>query len=126
MGYVKQIRIKMKTLFAIIFTLFLTMNGFSQTKGTAELTDEEINQLSSNLAMKLILNDSQENEIVSLLKSYRSDLTKVMGSSVKESQNKVMSATNEKIVAMLDSKQQMKFNVISSDWWDSVQKAQNN
>jgi len=126
MGYVKQIRIKMKTLFAIILTLFLTMNGFSQTKGKAGLTDTEINELSSNLAMKLLLNESQTTGIENLLKTYRSDLAKVMGSSVQESQNKVISATNEKIVALLDSKQQMKFNVISSDWWDSVQKAQNN
>jgi hypothetical protein len=116
----------MKTLLAIVSIVLVCTGIFAQTVVKPGLTDDEINDLSSNLAMKLILNDSQENEIISLLKSYRSDLSKVMGSSVQESQNKVMSATNEKIVALLDSKQQMKFNVISADWWDSVQKAQNN
>jgi len=37
-----------------------------------------------------------------------------------------MSATNEQIVKLLDSKQQMKFKVISADWWKSVQEAASN
>ena len=49
-----------------------------------------------------------------------------MGSSVTESQNKIMKATNEQIVSLLDSKQKMKFNVVSSDWWKSVQEAESN
>ena len=116
----------MKTLLTIIPILFLFATGFAQSGASAGLTDKEITDLSSNLAMKLILNDSQTTAVENLLKNYRSDLTKVMGSSVQESQNKIMSATNEQIVALLDSKQQMKFNVISSDWWKSVQEAASN
>ena len=116
----------MKILLATVFLLFVTSNGFAQSVSSSGLTDKEITELSSNLAMKLILNDSQTTAVENLLKNYRSDLTKVMGSSIQESQNKIMSATNEQIVALLDSKQQMKFNVISSDWWESVQKAASN
>ncbi|MFI5236972.1 MAG: hypothetical protein ACHQLA_03440 [Ignavibacteriales bacterium] len=112
---------------AILLSIFFYFGTVSaQTNNQPSLTDNEINELASNLAMKILLNDSQEAAIENLLKSYRSDLSKVMGSSVVESQNKIMTATNEQIVALLDSKQNMKFNVISSDWWKSVQEAQNN
>ncbi len=116
----------MKILIIILSVLFYLTSVQSQTDKKAGLTDDEINQLSSNLAMKLLLNDSQESEVVNLLKSYRSDLSKVMSSSVQESQNKIMTSTNEQIVSLLDSKQKMKFNVISSDWWKSVQEALSN
>ena len=116
----------MKPLLTILALLILFSTGFAQSGSSVGLTDKEITQLSSNLAMKLILSDSQTTAVENLLKNYRTDLTKVMGSSVQESQNKIMSATNEKIVALLDSKQQMKFNVISTDWWKSVQEASSN
>lgn len=116
----------MKPLLTIFALLILFSNMFAQSGSSIGLTDKEITELSSNLAMKLILSDSQTAEVENLLKNYRTDLTKVMGSSVQESQNKIMSATNEKIVALLDSKQLMKFNVISTDWWKSVQEASGN
>jgi signal recognition particle GTPase len=114
----------MKHLAIILTVLFYFISISAQTKTQAGLTDDEINQLSSNLAMKLLLTKSQTAAVDNLLKSYRSDLTKVMGSSVVESQNKIMKATNEQIVSLLDSKQKMKFNVVSSDWWKSVQEAE--
>jgi len=116
----------MKTLAIILTVFFYVFSASAQTKSASGLTDDEINQLSSNLAMKLLLNDSQEASVVNALKSYRSDLGKVMSGSVQEAQNKIMSVTNEQIVALLDSKQAMKYNVISSDWWKSVQEAAGN
>lgn len=116
----------MKTL-VIILSIFFYFNTISaQTNVKPGLTDAEITQLSSNLAMKILLNETQTSAVKNLLINYRSDLSKVMGSSVAESQNKIMTSTNEQIVALLDSKQKMKFNVVSSDWWKSVQEAQNN
>lgn len=116
----------MKTALSLITLLFLFSTVFAQSGSTTGLTDSEITELSSNLAMKLILSDTQTTSVENLLKNYRTDLTKVMGSSVQESQNKIMSATNEQIVKLLDSKQQMKFKVISADWWKSVQEAASN
>ena len=116
----------MKALAIILTLVFYFINVSAQSDKQTSLTNEEITQLSSNLSMKLLLNESQTNSVTNLLKTYRSDLSKVMGSSIAESQNKIMSATNEQIVALLDSKQKMKFNVISADWWASVQKAQSN
>jgi len=116
----------MKKLALILTIFFYFATAWAQSSLKSGLTDEEINELSSNLAMKLLLNESQSNSVIDLLKTYRSDLSKVMGSSVAESQNKIMSATNEQIVALLDSKQKMKFNVVSTDWWKSVQEAVSN
>ena len=124
--YVKQIRIKMKTLVIILTLLFYFVTVSAQTNTKTGLTDDEINDLTSNLAMKLLLNDSQISAVTNLLKTYRADLSKVMSGSVQEAQNKLISATNTQIVSLLDSKQQMKFNVINSDWWDSVQEAVSN
>lgn len=123
--YVKQKVLQMKTIAIIISIFFYFGLVLAQSSDKPNLTDTEINELASNLAMKILLNDSQEAAVVNLLKSYRSDLGKVMGSSVAESQNKIMTSTNEQIVSLLDSKQNMKFSVISSDWWKSVQEAQN-
>ena len=124
--YVKQKVTYMKTLAIILSLLFYLTSVTAQTNTKAGLTDDEINQLSSNLAMKILLNDSQTTAVTNLLKTYRSDLSKVMSSSIQEAQNKLISSTNAQIVTLLDSKQQMKFNVISADWWKSVQEAQNN
>jgi hypothetical protein len=124
--YVKQKVTQMKMLAIILSILFYLTSVTAQTNTKAGLTDDEINHLSSNLAMKILLNDSQTTAVTNLLKTYRSDFSKVMSSSVQEAQNKLMSSTNEQIIALLDSKQKMKFNVISADWWKSVQEAQNN
>ena len=124
--YVKQKVTQMKMLAIILSILFYLTSVTAQTNTKAGLTDDEINHLSSNLAMKILLNDSQTTAVTNLLKTYRNDFSKVMSSSVQEAQNKLMSSTNEQIIALLDSKQKMKFNVISADWWKSVQEAQNN
>ena len=116
----------MKTLTIIIISLFYFTNLQAQDKTQLGLTDDEINQLSSNLAMKVLLSESQTKSVEDLLGNFRSDLSKVMSASVVEAQNKIMAATNDKIVALLDSKQKMKFNVIGTDWWKTVLEATNN
>jgi signal recognition particle GTPase len=117
----------MKTLAIIILSVLLYLtSATAQANSKIGLTDDEINELSSNLAMKILLNDTQKSSVTNLLKTYRTDLSKISSSSVQDSQNELISSTNEQIVALLDSKQQMKFKVINSDWWKSVQEAQNN
>jgi len=116
----------MKTMTIILFSLIYFTNLQSQNKVQPGLSDDEINQLSSNLAMKLLLSDSQTKSVEGFLKDFRSDLSQVMSASVVESQNKIMAATKDKIIALLDSKQKMKFNVVGEDWWKTVLEATNN
>ena len=119
----------MKTLVVILSILFYLTSVTSQTNAKPALTDDEINELTSNLAMKILLNDSQKTAVTNLLKTFRTEFSKIgtgSSESVQESQSKLISSTNSQIVALLDSKQQMKFNVINSNWWKSVQEAQNN
>ena len=49
----------MKHLAIILTVLFYFISISAQTKTQAGLTDDEINQLSSNLSMKLLLTKSQ-------------------------------------------------------------------
>ncbi len=110
----------MKTLAIIILSvLFYLTSATAQTNTKIGLTDDEINELSSKLAMKILLNDTQKSAVTNLLKTYRTDFSKISSSSVQESQNKLISSTNEQIVALLDSKQQMKFKgwIIIRNWW---------
>jgi len=123
---VKQKETYMKTIAIILISLIYFTNLQSQNKVQPGLSDDEINQLSSNLAMKLLLNDSQTKSVEGFLKGFRSDLSQVMSASVVESQNKIMAVTNDKIVTLLDSKQKMKFNVVGEDWWETVLEATNN
>ena len=123
---VKQKNIFMKILSVLISVFVFLGLASAQTDTKSSLTDQEINELSSQLGMKILLSDNQIKSVENLLKNYRSELSKVMSASVEEAQNKIISATNAQIVALLDSKQQMKFNVIGTDWWDSVKEATNN
>ena len=128
-GYVKQKVRQMKTLVIILSILFYLTSVTAQTNAKPVLTDDEINELTYNLAMKILLNDSQKTAVTNLLKTFRTEFSKIgtgSSESVQESQSKLISSTNTQIVDLLDSKQQMKFKVINSDWWKSVQEAQNN
>lgn len=116
----------MKTLIIILSVVFYLTTAIAQTNSKAAFTDEEINELTSNLAMKILLNDSQKSGIINILKTYRAELAKTNSGSVQETQSKLIASTNAQIISLLDSKQQMKFNVISSDWWKSVEKAESN
>lgn len=95
---------------------------FAQNGGKSMLTDEEINELSSKLAMKILLNDSQKSSTVDILKTYSTEIKKVnLNSSVSfKNKEELVSSLSSKLRGLLDSKQKMKFNVLEKEWWISV------
>jgi len=114
---------KLSVLFIIMIGLF---SSFAQNNGSSKLTDEEIKDLSSKLAMKLLMNDSQESSIVEILKTYRTELAKINSSSGESNyKNKeaLISSLDSRIESSLDSKQKMKFHVLEKEWWTSVDEA---
>jgi len=118
----------MKTLALIGITIFMYAAMFAQTDMTSNLTDEEINELTSKLAMKLLLNDSQKSAVLGLLKTYGTELQKITAGSgeirYKDKQD-LISSINSQIEALLDSKQKLKYDVLKKDWWTSVNTEEN-
>ena len=114
------------TVFSIIF--FVCAAIFAQTDMKSNLTDEEINDLTSKIAMKLLLNDSQRSAVSGLLKTYGSELQKITAGSgeirYKDKQD-LISSINSQIEALLDSKQKMKYDVLKQDWWSSINSEEN-
>ena len=114
------------TVFSIIFFVCVAM--FAQTDMKSNLTDDEINDLTSRLAMKLLLNDSQKSAVSGLLKTYGSELQKITAGSgeirYKDKQDLVTSI-NSQIESLLDSKQKMKYDVLKQDWWSSINSEEN-
>ena len=114
---------KMKT-FSVLFLLligFFTL--YAQNGNITKLTDEEINELSSKLAMKLLLSESQKVSVTNLLKTYSSEMTKISsgsGESTYKNKQELASSINSQIISLFDSKQKMKYDVLQKEWWASV------
>lgn len=118
----------MKTIAVIIFMLFSFVTMLAQMEIKSNLTDDEINDLTSKLVMKLLLNESQKSSVTNLLKTYRTDLENIntgAGKSSYENKQELMTAINTQIESLLDSKQKMKYNVLEKDWWNSITEEEN-
>ena len=101
---------------------------FAQTDMKSNLTDDEINDLSSKLAMKLLLNESQKSAVSGLLKTYGSELQKITAGSGEiryRDKQELISSINSQVESLLDSKQKMKYNVLKKDWWSSINSEEN-
>lgn len=101
---------------------------FAQTDMKSNLTDDEINDLSSKLAMKLLLNESQKSAISGLLKTYGSELQKITAGSGEiryRDKQELISSINSQVESLLDSKQKMKYDVLKKDWWSSINSEEN-
>ena len=114
------------TVFSIIFFVCATM--FAQTDMKSNLTDDEINDLTNKLVMKLLLTDSQKSAVSGLLKTYGSELQKITAGSgeirYKDKQD-LISSINSQVESLLDSKQKMKYDVLEKDWWSSINSEEN-
>jgi len=113
----------MKKLAVIIFMLVSYMTLIAQTEIKSRLTDEEINDLTSKLAMKLLLNDSQKSAVSGLLKTYGSELEKITAGSgevIYKDKQELISSINSQVESLLDSKQKMKYDVLKKEWWTSI------
>lgn len=108
----------------IILTVFACFQViFAQADTKASLSDEEINELTSKLSMKLLLNENQKSGIAKLLKAYSTELEKILSSSAESSyknEQELINSTSSQIESILDSKQKMKYNVLKKDWLTSV------
>jgi hypothetical protein len=119
---------KMKTISIFFLLLIGFFTLYAQNGNKSKLTDEEINELSSKLAMKLLLNDSQKIKINNLLVTYRTELEKInpgSGESTFKNKQELVSSLNTQIISLLDSKQKMKYNVLEKEWWISVDAEEN-
>jgi len=98
--------------------------AFSQAGLNTKLDKDEIKSLTSKLGIKLLLNDTQKNSVQSLLTSYSEELTKLNTKGAEpssyNSKNGLISATETKIISLLDEKQKMKYDIIKKQWWESV------
>jgi len=113
----------MKTFVVIIFIIFSCAVVFGQTDMKSNLTDDEINDLTSKLVMKLLLNDSQKSKVSGLLKTYGSELQKITAGTGEiryKDKQELISSINSQVEALLDSKQKMKYDVLKKDWWSSI------
>jgi len=94
----------------------------------SNLNDEEINDLTSKLAMKLLLNDSQKSAVSGLLKTYGNELQKITAGSGEiryKDKQELVSSINSQVESLLDSKQKMKYDVLKKDWWSSINSEEN-
>ena len=118
----------MKTLATISIMIFLCATMFAQTNMKSNLTDDEINDLTNKLVMKLLLTDSQKSAVSVLLKTYGSELQKITAGSgeirYKDKQD-LISSINSQVESLLDSKQKMKYDVLEKDWWSSINSEEN-
>lgn len=115
----------MKIVQIISLLIFISSLSFAQSEKQTGLTDGEINELTSKLVMKLLLNDSQKSYIDNLLKSYRQEAAQINSASEEKNnqlRQEIIADTNTKIKAQLDSKQKMKYDVLEKDWWNSILK----
>ena len=118
----------MKKLAVIIFMLVSYMTLIAQTEIKSRLTDEEISSLTSKLAMKLLLNDSQKSAVTGLLKTYGSELEEITAGSgevIYKDKQELISSINSQVESLLDSKQRMKYDVLKNEWWTSINAAVN-
>jgi hypothetical protein len=102
---------------------------FAQTDLKSNLTNDEINDLTSKLAMKLLLSDSQKSAVAGLLKTYGSELQKITAGSGEiryKDKQELISSINSQVESLLDSKQKMKYDVLEKDWWSSINSEESN
>lgn len=113
----------MKTL-SIILTFFACFSVIiAQTEIKASLSTEEINELTSKLSLKLLLNENQKSGIAKLLNAYSTELEKILSGSSESSyknEQELINSTSSQIESILDSKQKMKYDVLKKDWLTSV------
>ena len=120
---------KIKSISIFFLFLFGFFVVYAQNGNKSKLTNEEINELSSKLAMKLLLNDSQKSSVKNLLITYSEEIEKFnsgSGGSKYKNKQELVSSLNSQIISLLDPKQKMKFNVLEKEWWASVDEAGNN
>ena len=102
----------LNTLFFLIF--FASFSIFAQDEGSNN-TNSKIEEMTDKLNKKLQLTDEQKIDVQIILQKYFDGVQNKSGNS--EEALKLKNVADEKIQNLFDSKQKMKFNIISDDWW---------
>lgn len=110
----------MKKILVFIIVFIGIFSIFAQNGGSSALTDDEIKELSSKLAMKILLTDSQKSSTESILKTYSAEMKKIGSEESLKNKEELISSLSSKLRDLLDSKQKMKYNVLEKEWWASV------
>ncbi len=92
--------------FAILFFVFIFIFS-TNAQSTSKVNDD----LAIKLQQKILLTQTQTDQIKILLNDYLNNPTE-------EKRN----TTESKIESLLDAKQKMKYSIIKKNWWDSVTK----
>jgi hypothetical protein len=105
---------------AILIYLFSSLI-ISQTD-TLTLSSDEIQSLVNKIAIKLLLNDNQKNELSKILSDYSSEFKKlrIEGEYSDASKEKLVEDLNAEIKLLLDDKQKMKYDILRNDWLKSL------
>lgn len=105
---------------AVLIYLFSSLT-ISQTD-TLTLSSDEIQFLVNKIAIKLLLNDNQKNELSKILSNYSSEFKKLRleGEYSDASKEKLVEDLNAEIRLLLDDKQKMKYDILRNEWLKSL------
>lgn len=92
------------SIYAISIILFCGIN-----LSLAQSSKGAVDNLALKLKQKVLLTEEQADKVTELLKNYISDPSK-----------NSLETTREKLEALLKPRQKAKYDIIKSDWWDSV------
>ena len=110
-------------IFTFLFVVSVNGNILSPMSKTAKLDNDEIASLTSKLSKKIILSDTQTNQVSSILTNYSKQLDEIRNTNSAPDEigmKQLMSSTADKINALLDAKQKMKYDIIKNDWWKEI------
>ena len=98
---------KLKT---IVLLIFLLSSAISSQTDTLNLSQDEIESLIDNIAVRLLLNDNQKNEISKILSVYSTELTKLRSerNDSFDNREKLINNLDTEIKLIFDNKQNMK------------------
>ena len=98
----------------ILIFFFASFSLFGQDE-SSKSEKAKINEMTDKLNKKLILSDEQQSEVQKILQKYFDGLQNKSVNA--EEAAKLKNDADKKIQNLFDSKQKMKFSIISDDWW---------
>lgn len=99
----------------LILIIFLASFSVIAQDNSSGSEDAKVDEMTNKLNKKLILSDDQQSEVQNILLDYFDGLQYKPGNG--EAAAKLKKNADEKIQDLFDSKQKMKFSIISDDWW---------
>ncbi|MDX1372846.1 MAG: hypothetical protein R3321_10270 [Nitrososphaeraceae archaeon] len=116
--------------FVSILLLMISNLINAQTIINIKLDSDEIKILTDRLSKKVLLNEQQSKELTLILTNYAANLQNkreaVKNLEINDkSKTELTTAAENSILALLDSKQKMKYEIVKADWWKQVVSEEN-